>query len=155
MRSRNARQSMAAWPPGPQAARAWWHYCRDKPAAYIDILRREVSGRLPRDAPQHSSDASQTITNSRFPARHLRGRLPLTSEQRRIFSRAQFKKLPELGKGIGEGIRGFKSAMKEGAEPSEKTSTPEKTTNLPRSVLIRRAALERCLCPVPTSNGFP
>jgi sec-independent protein translocase protein TatA len=27
------------------------------------------------------------------------------------------KKLPELGKGIGEGIRGFKSAMKEQAEP--------------------------------------
>ena len=41
------------------------------------------------------------------------------------------KKLPELGKGIGEGIRGFKSAMKEPAEPSEKTATPEKTTNLP------------------------
>ena len=28
------------------------------------------------------------------------------------------KKLPELGKGIGEGIRGFKSAMKGQAEPS-------------------------------------
>lgn len=28
------------------------------------------------------------------------------------------KKLPELGKGIGEGIRGFKSAMKE--QPEEK-----------------------------------
>jgi sec-independent protein translocase protein TatA len=28
------------------------------------------------------------------------------------------KKLPELGKGIGDGIRGFKSAMKEQAEPS-------------------------------------
>ena len=41
------------------------------------------------------------------------------------------KKLPELGKGIGEGIRGFKSAMKEPAEPYEKTATPEKTTNLP------------------------
>ena len=26
------------------------------------------------------------------------------------------KKLPELGKGIGEGIRGFKSAMKAGEE---------------------------------------
>jgi sec-independent protein translocase protein TatA len=26
------------------------------------------------------------------------------------------KKLPELGKGIGEGIRGFKSAMKAGDE---------------------------------------
>jgi sec-independent protein translocase protein TatA len=34
------------------------------------------------------------------------------------------KKLPELGKGIGEGIRGFKSAMKESEYPSRKTSTP-------------------------------
>jgi sec-independent protein translocase protein TatA len=36
------------------------------------------------------------------------------------------KKLPELGKGIGESIRGFKSAMKEpGAEASpEKTGAP-------------------------------
>ncbi len=31
------------------------------------------------------------------------------------------KKLPELGKGIGEGIRGFRAAMKEQAiEPQEK-----------------------------------
>jgi sec-independent protein translocase protein TatA len=29
------------------------------------------------------------------------------------------KKLPELGKGIGEGIRGFKSAMKEEEKPAE------------------------------------
>jgi sec-independent protein translocase protein TatA len=28
------------------------------------------------------------------------------------------KKLPELGKGIGDGIRGFKSAMKEEEKPS-------------------------------------
>ncbi len=41
------------------------------------------------------------------------------------------KKLPELGKGIGEGIRGFKSAMKERTGLSEKTATLEKTTNLP------------------------
>jgi sec-independent protein translocase protein TatA len=32
------------------------------------------------------------------------------------------KKLPELGKGIGEGIRGFKSAMKE-HEASDSTTT--------------------------------
>jgi sec-independent protein translocase protein TatA len=32
------------------------------------------------------------------------------------------KKLPELGKGIGEGIRGFKSAMKD-EEKSATTST--------------------------------
>jgi sec-independent protein translocase protein TatA len=29
------------------------------------------------------------------------------------------KKLPELGKGIGEGIRGFKSAMKEEEKPAD------------------------------------
>jgi len=34
------------------------------------------------------------------------------------------KKLPELGKGIGDGIRGFKSAMKEREEPSEKAVDP-------------------------------
>jgi len=35
------------------------------------------------------------------------------------------KKLPELGKGIGDGIRSFKSAMKQYEEPSsEKTSSP-------------------------------
>ena len=32
------------------------------------------------------------------------------------------KKLPELGKGIGEGIRGFKSAVKEGEDRSAKTA---------------------------------
>ena len=35
------------------------------------------------------------------------------------------KKLPELGKGIGEGIRGFKSAMKEHVDASDKTTTAE------------------------------
>ena len=33
------------------------------------------------------------------------------------------KKLPELGKGIGEGIRSLKSAMKEPEDPSAKTTT--------------------------------
>jgi sec-independent protein translocase protein TatA len=33
------------------------------------------------------------------------------------------KKLPELGKGIGDGIRGFKSAMKMPEEPAEKEDT--------------------------------
>ena len=33
------------------------------------------------------------------------------------------KKLPELGKGIGESIRGFKSAMKEPDSLPEKTSS--------------------------------
>jgi sec-independent protein translocase protein TatA len=36
------------------------------------------------------------------------------------------KKLPELGKGIGDGIRGFRSAMKEQEETSEKASTVNK-----------------------------
>ena len=34
------------------------------------------------------------------------------------------KKLPELGKGIGESIRGFKSAMKEPDSLLEKSATP-------------------------------
>jgi sec-independent protein translocase protein TatA len=33
------------------------------------------------------------------------------------------KKLPELGKGIGEGIRGFKSAMKAAEEKPVSTTT--------------------------------
>ena len=33
------------------------------------------------------------------------------------------KKLPELGKGIGEGIRGFKSAMKPEEEKTVSTTT--------------------------------
>jgi len=33
------------------------------------------------------------------------------------------KKLPELGKGIGEGIRGFKSAMKDEEKPASTTTT--------------------------------
>ena len=33
------------------------------------------------------------------------------------------KKLPELGKGIGEGIRGFKSAMNAHDEKSAETTT--------------------------------
>ena len=40
------------------------------------------------------------------------------------------KKLPELGKGLGEGIRGFRSAMKDPApEPQEKPAvrTPSDT----------------------------
>ena len=34
------------------------------------------------------------------------------------------KKLPELGKGIGDGIRGFKTAMKQIEERSENGSKP-------------------------------
>ena len=35
------------------------------------------------------------------------------------------KKLPELGKGIGEGIKNFKEGLKQGADtPTAKTETP-------------------------------
>jgi sec-independent protein translocase protein TatA len=34
------------------------------------------------------------------------------------------KKLPELGKGIGEGIRGFKSAMKQEEDKATEASIP-------------------------------
>jgi sec-independent protein translocase protein TatA len=40
------------------------------------------------------------------------------------------KKLPELGKGIGDGIRGFKNAMKDNNEPSDRAASrqePEST----------------------------
>ncbi len=33
------------------------------------------------------------------------------------------KKLPELGKGIGEGIRALKAGMKDGEKPEEKAET--------------------------------
>ena len=36
------------------------------------------------------------------------------------------KKLPELGKGIGDGIRGFKSTMKDPEEPPANAATTEK-----------------------------
>jgi len=35
------------------------------------------------------------------------------------------KKLPELGKGIGDGIRGFKSAIKSPEESPEKTAAKD------------------------------
>ena len=35
------------------------------------------------------------------------------------------KKLPELGKGIAEGIRGFKSVMREKDEPTDRESIVE------------------------------
>ena len=38
------------------------------------------------------------------------------------------KKLPELGKGIGEGIRALKSGMKEGTEEPTKVATTSATT---------------------------
>jgi sec-independent protein translocase protein TatA len=43
------------------------------------------------------------------------------------------KKLPELGKGIGEGIRGFKSAMKADEEkPASITTTVANNQNVPK-----------------------
>jgi sec-independent protein translocase protein TatA len=38
-------------------------------------------------------------------------------------------KIPQLGKGLGEGIRNFKSAMKSGSEdPEEKKDSDKKTS---------------------------
>ena len=37
------------------------------------------------------------------------------------------KKLPELGQGLGKGIRSFRDSMKAGAEEAEKTETPVKS----------------------------
>ena len=36
------------------------------------------------------------------------------------------KKLPELGKGIGEGIRGFKSALNDRADAADATQPADK-----------------------------
>jgi sec-independent protein translocase protein TatA len=41
------------------------------------------------------------------------------------------KKLPELGKGIGEGIRGFKSAMKAEEEKPVNATTAIATNQVP------------------------
>lgn len=37
------------------------------------------------------------------------------------------KKIPELGKGLGEGIRGFKKALHEGENEPPKSNTPTNT----------------------------
>lgn len=40
------------------------------------------------------------------------------------------KKLPELGKGIGEGIKNFKEGLKQGSDtPTAKTETPAANPN--------------------------
>lgn len=41
------------------------------------------------------------------------------------------KKIPELGKGLGEGIRGFKDALKTGAE-GPTTPTPSQPADPPK-----------------------
>ena len=43
------------------------------------------------------------------------------------------KKLPELGKGIGEGIRGFRSAVKEQVDATDKNTTSD-DNSIPRSL---------------------
>ena len=43
------------------------------------------------------------------------------------------KKLPALGKGIGEGIRGLKSAMQEHEEPSAKITNPPRDSALDKA----------------------
>ena len=39
------------------------------------------------------------------------------------------KKLPELGKGLGEGIRGFREAMKDGEKPTTTTTSSDTTSS--------------------------
>ena len=38
------------------------------------------------------------------------------------------KKLPELGKGLGDGIRALKEGMKEGAQPQQASNDQSKNT---------------------------
>ncbi|MCU1293961.1 MAG: Twin-arginine translocation protein TatA [Bryobacterales bacterium] len=39
------------------------------------------------------------------------------------------KKLPELGQGLGKGIRSFRDSMKTATSEPEKTETPQATTD--------------------------
>ncbi len=39
------------------------------------------------------------------------------------------KKLPELGKGIGEGIKNFKEGLKQGTDTTAKTEVPPASQN--------------------------
>ena len=64
------------------------------------------------------------------------------------------KKLPELGKGIGEGIRGFKSAMKEEEKPANTRtiiagdqSWPGESWVLARSCCSQVRSDSRCSAP--------
>ena len=54
------------------------------------------------------------------------------------------KKLPELGKGLGEGLRGFKSAMK-GEEEAPVSKTPISTTSQPAATAARSCLNRRRL----------
>ena len=54
------------------------------------------------------------------------------------------KKLPELGKGIGDGIRGFKSAMKDNQGEKRVTSIPKKKAGTPcLRVSVRKCGIPR------------
>src|ERR1700739_60117 len=50
------------------------------------------------------------------------------------------KKLPELGKGIGEGIRGLRSAMKDQDDPAGKITTPPSSSSTYPEVVTVKAA---------------
>ena len=39
------------------------------------------------------------------------------------------KKLPELGKGLGDGIRSFKNSMRDGEKSAEETDAPKEVMN--------------------------
>jgi sec-independent protein translocase protein TatA len=43
------------------------------------------------------------------------------------------KKLPELGRGLGQAIRGFKTAMQEGDRPDEPTSVADPRNPAPKA----------------------
>jgi len=48
------------------------------------------------------------------------------------------KKLPELGKGIGEGIRGFKSAMKTEEEAAETRTTTTSVATVATNLSVNK-----------------
>ena len=62
-------------------------------------------------------------SSCRRPRPYCSGAVPICRRCARILVVFGPKKLPELGKGIGEGIRGFKSAMKDQAEEKPASSS--------------------------------
>jgi sec-independent protein translocase protein TatA len=62
------------------------------------------------------------------------------------------KKLPELGKGIGEGIRGFKSAMKDEEKPANVKSHHRGRLKLTE---VNRGLLILPMMPYRYANQFP
>ncbi len=65
------------------------------------------------------------------------------------------KKLPELGKGLGEGIRGFKAAMREEEKPVEARSAAGGKTRSSQSAAGPSGERDQCPTPGRDSGSTP